>query len=353
MWRATGFAIAFAFVSSVASAQQPCTTDARRVVDELYRHMLERGADNGSQGHVDQLQNGQVTVRELVRQIAKSPEHNQRFVKMENGEDTPYLRSVNTLYRHILGRQPDAAGARGHAQTVQRQGINSVIDTIVDSQEYSQRYGDWGVPGSGGVRYCGSNNVSSSSSSISDSQSADTRFRQMDRNNDGTITQDEWRGGRQAFRVRDTNNDGILSGNELNGFNAYDRNDRAVATSGRNDGNLVYVDGTQRWTDTGIDVQAGQTVVFDAQGSMQLSTDGNDTASPSGSNTGRRAAQAPVRQGPAGGLIARVGNTSPTFVGARGSMRASTSGRLFIGVNDDYLQDNSGEYRVNINVRGR
>ena len=113
------------------------------------------------------------------------------------------------------------------------------------------------------------------------------------------------------------------------------------------------MDGRQRWTDTGIDVQAGQTVVFDAQGSMQLSTDGNDTATPSGSDTGRRAAQAPVRQGPAGGLIARVGNRAPIFVGSRGSMRATTSGRLYVGVNDDYLDDNSGEYRVNVTVRGR
>ena len=33
-----------ALAPSIAFAQQPCTTDARRVVDELYRHMLERAA---------------------------------------------------------------------------------------------------------------------------------------------------------------------------------------------------------------------------------------------------------------------------------------------------------------------
>jgi hypothetical protein len=234
----------------------------------------------------------------------------------------------------------------------------------------------------------------------------------MDSNHDGTITQDEWRGNRGAFRMRDWNGDGLLSGDEIradaipprrtvadrnfdqqdrfeyldsnrNGrielrewtstdatFNRLDRNgDRLlsreelagtepspVATSGyRNDndanGNLVYVDANQRWTDTGIDVRAGDTVVVDAQGTAQLSDDPNDTATPAGSRTGRRAAQAPVRQGPAGGLIARVGDGASIFVGARGSMRASTSGRLYLSVNDDYLGDNNGEYRVNVSVR--
>jgi hypothetical protein len=69
---------------AVASAQQPCTTDARHVVNELYRHMLERSAGSDSDGWVQQLQNG-TTVREIVRQIAKSPEHTQRFYNPNDG----------------------------------------------------------------------------------------------------------------------------------------------------------------------------------------------------------------------------------------------------------------------------
>jgi hypothetical protein len=37
----------------------------------------------------------------------------------------------------------------------------------------------------------------------------------MDRNNDGVITRDEWRGSEQSFNVRDWNGDGKLSGNEV------------------------------------------------------------------------------------------------------------------------------------------
>ena len=411
MWRTTGFALALTFVSTVASAQQPCSTDARRVVDEVYRHMLERGADAGSQQWQTQLSNGQMTVRDLVRAVAKSPEHNQRFIRQENGEEMPYLRSVNTLYRHILGRQPDAEGARANARSVASNGIAPVIDAIVNSAEYTNQFGDWIVPGSGGLAFCAPGNRNNQAAAVQapvqNQNNGNNRFRGMDNNNDGTITQDEWQGNRNSFRQHDWNGDGVLSGDEVrsgrfrqgrtvededfdrmdrfqdldannNGrvelrewhatdaaFHQLDRNgdnylSRAelagqaggpVATTG-NTGNLVYVDADQRWTDTGIDVQAGQTIAVDAQGTVMLSASRNDSATPGGSQTGRRAVEAPVQQGPAGGLIGRIGNGPPAFLGARGTMRAQTSGRLYLSVNDDYLGDNSGEYRVNVTVRG-
>ena len=41
------------------------------------------------------------------------------------------------------------------------------------------------------------------------------RFRDMDRNNDGAVTRQEWRGSNESFRVHDWNNDGVLSGDEV------------------------------------------------------------------------------------------------------------------------------------------
>ena len=35
------------------------------------------------------------------------------------------------------------------------------MDRIVNSPEYSQQFGDWGAPGSGGVTFCAPANVSS------------------------------------------------------------------------------------------------------------------------------------------------------------------------------------------------
>ena len=100
------FIAALIVVPAIASAQQPCTTDARYMVDEIYRHMLERAPDPGSARWVDGLSNGTMTVRDVVRDVAKSPEHLQRF-----GSDARD-QAVGTLYRHILGRQPDPAGQR-------------------------------------------------------------------------------------------------------------------------------------------------------------------------------------------------------------------------------------------------
>jgi hypothetical protein len=349
MWRGViSFIVALLVVSSAASAQQPCTTDARKVVDELYRHMLERSADLGSATWVAQLQNGRATVRDVVREIAKSSEHNQRFIKQEAGEETPYVRSVNRLYRHILGRQPDAEGARHHADNMARNGVNAVIEAIVNSPEYNQTYGDWGVPGSGGINFCppaGQISRASPSAPPDAGDLTDAQFRAMDRNNDGVITEDEWRGSRAAFRARDRNQDGLIARNEMRD----DRFDTAVGTTG----DEIIVDASQRWTDAGLDVRSGELVLFDADGTARLSDDPNDSATPSGSRTGRRAANAPVRQGPAGGLIARIGDGQPAYVGAHGSIRARTSGRLYLGVNDDFFGDNTGEYRVQVTVRDR
>ena len=44
---------------------------------------------------------------------------------------------------------------------------------------------------------------------------AQTRFPGLDRNNDGQITREEWRGSDRSFQTHDWNNDGVLSGDEV------------------------------------------------------------------------------------------------------------------------------------------
>ena len=84
MYRVAILVFALVF-PSVAAAQQPCTTDGRQVVNELYRHMLERQADAGSAHWVQQLESGRMTVRDVVRSIAISPEYTERFFYAESG----------------------------------------------------------------------------------------------------------------------------------------------------------------------------------------------------------------------------------------------------------------------------
>jgi Ca2+-binding EF-hand superfamily protein len=192
---------------SVASAQQPCTTDARRVVDEVYRHVLERASDRGADMWVDRLSNG-TTVREVVRDIAKSPEHLQRWGN-ESRESV-----VGTMYRHVLNRQPDSQALRNGVEVMARRGPTAIVDQIVDSPEYRQAYGDWRVPGNSGVNYCPSG-AQGSLSQNGQRYGNGMRFRRLDTNNDGQISRSEWRGNANSFRNFDWNNDGVLSGDEV------------------------------------------------------------------------------------------------------------------------------------------
>ncbi len=208
MFRRAIAAAVLVALPSIASAQQPCTTDARRVVNELYRHMLERTADPGSQSWVDKLTNG-TTVLDIVHAIADSSEHQQRFYNAEEGA-AANERAVANLYRHLLGRQPDASGLRSYTNMAASRGLHEVAHAILNSAEYSRAYGDWGVPGSGGLMYCGTGARSSASQTNTQMLYAD-----LDRNRDGVISRDEWRGSLYSFRARDWNGDGVLSGDEV------------------------------------------------------------------------------------------------------------------------------------------
>ena len=342
-----GILVLTLFLPAVASAQQPCTTDARRVVNELYRHMLERQADAGSAHWVQQLESGRMTVRDVVRSVAVSPEYTQRFVYTESGEGTPYERSVARLYRHILGRQPDPDGQRAFARMIEQTGPEAAIDRILGSREYNQQFGDWAVPGSGGIRFCQPNNVAIDRPSLNTNPGG--RFREMDRNGDGVISRAEWRTGNgrmPAFNQMDVNNDSRLTRNEFRG-RFSDDDFQTAPTSGE----YVTVDARERWTDTGIQVQAGDQIFLDVNGTVRLSSDPNDVATARGARSGRQAADAPFSSQMAGALIGRIDGDQPFFIGNRRSVRASSSGRLYLGVNDDYLADNSGAFEAMVNVQ--
>jgi hypothetical protein len=88
-------------------------------------------------------------------------------------------------------------------------------------------------------------------------------------------------------------------------------------------------------------------VTFSARGTIQLGL-ANDESTPAGSVTGRKAADAPILNQPAGILIARIGDVSPILVGGRQQITAPVSGRVYLGVNDDHLADNTGEFVVSV-----
>ncbi len=178
---------------------------------------------------------------------------------------------------------------------------------------------------------------------------SEDRFADLDTNNNGRIERAEWHGTRDAFDWLDRNNDGRLSREETVG------NDEPVGTSGRRVGvpRVVMVNAETRWTDTGINLRAGDIIRVQAEGRITMSgnDDSQDTAIPSGAQSGRRAVNSPLPQLPAGALIGRIDDGAAFFIGdGRTVERAPTTGRLYLGVNDDHLPDNRGQFRVTVSV---
>ena len=109
----------------------------------------------------------------------------------------------------------------------------------------------------------------------------------------------------------------------------------------------VIVSADVAWNDTGVDVRAGQTVFFQATGEVRWGRDRRD--GPDGEDNSPTNPNRPLPNRPAAALIGKVGNTSRDvfFIGSdAGAIRVRSSGRLYLGVNDDFLGDNSGNFRV-------
>lgn len=118
------------------------------------------------------------------------------------------------------------------------------------------------------------------------------------------------------------------------------------ATSGVPGGEGVAVAGTQAWTPAGLTVRQGDRLTFTATGEVRLSGNADDVASASGARSQRKSATAPLPGVYAGALIGRVGNSEPFPIGAQQTVTMPANGQLFLGINDDDVNDNQGGYRV-------
>lgn len=129
----------------------------------------------------------------------------------------------------------------------------------------------------------------------------------------------------------------------------------ATVAPGVTNGNSVSVSARTQWTSTGITVTQGQQLRFESTGEIVFSPKGH-VARPAGSVDGLTDSNAPVRNGPQGALIGRVGGAArgrgaagATFlIGDQTTVTMPASGTLFLGVNDSGLDDNRGNFSVRI-----
>jgi hypothetical protein len=159
-----------------------------------------------------------------------------------------------------------------------------------------------------------------------------------------TLVWENASGQSQQFPVRDVARVYLNGQSARTAFN-YNGPAAAVGTAGTLNGANIRVDARQAWTDTGITVNAGDRVAFQASGEIQYGRTAGMTATPDGNGAG--GGNFPVPNVPVGALIGKVGNSAPFAIGMQTQpLGMPASGRLMLGVNDNALGDNSGFFSV-------
>jgi len=168
----------------------------------------------------------------------------------------------------------------------------------------------------------------------------DDRFEFLDLNNDGFISQAEWHGSQVTFDRLDRNRDRRLSRAEAVG----EQTGNGAGLAAR-----VTVPSNVPWTDTGLAVRAGEELVITSRGDVTLSGAAGDRADAEGSVYGRISGRAPLPRVLLGSLIGRVDRSAPFEVTTGGQrLRIPRDGRLYLGINDDSLSDNHGQFDVTV-----
>jgi phycoerythrin-associated linker protein len=109
----------------------------RQVLGNQYVMSSER-----LQGPESLFKRGYLSMREFVRQVAKSGLYKSKFFESTN----PY-RFIELNFKHLLGRAPQNKEEMLHHFTIlQEQGYDAEIDSYLDSAEYQQRFGEEVVP---------------------------------------------------------------------------------------------------------------------------------------------------------------------------------------------------------------
>jgi hypothetical protein len=129
--------------------------------------------------------------------------------------------------------------------------------------------------------------------------------------------------------------------------NRYTNDNNNYSSGGRPSGmreRQTMVPANTAWTDTGVDVRAGQTVYFEATGQVRWGRDRRD--GPEGEHNSPSNPNRPMGNRNAAALIGKIGNDMFFIGDESGPVRMRSSGRLYLGINDDVLTDNSGNFRV-------
>lgn len=121
-------------------------TEKQGVVTAAYRQVFERDITRAYSLGISDLEskvkNGEISMKEFIRRLAKSPLYRKNFYE-------PYInsRALELAFRHILGRGPSSREeVQQYFSIISEGGLPALVDALVDSKEYSDYFGEETVP---------------------------------------------------------------------------------------------------------------------------------------------------------------------------------------------------------------
>ncbi len=120
--------------------------EKQSVIKAAYRQIFERDITRAYSQSISylesQVKNGDISMKEFVRRLCKSPLYRKQFFE-------PFInsRALELAFRHILGRGPSSREeVQDYFSIVSNGGLAALVNALVDSQEYSDYFGEETVP---------------------------------------------------------------------------------------------------------------------------------------------------------------------------------------------------------------
>ncbi|MDE5084884.1 MAG: phycobilisome rod-core linker polypeptide, partial [Trichodesmium sp. St18_bin1] len=120
--------------------------EKQNIIKAAYRQVFERDIFRAYSLNISylesQVRNGEISMKEFIRGLGKSPLYRKQFY-----EGFVNSRVVELATRHFLGRGLSSSEEfRKYFDIVTKGGLSALVDGMVDSQEYSDYFGEETVP---------------------------------------------------------------------------------------------------------------------------------------------------------------------------------------------------------------
>ncbi|NEQ32159.1 MAG: photosystem I reaction center subunit X [Leptolyngbya sp. SIO4C5] len=116
----------------------------QRVIKAAYRQVFGRDVYSGQGDRVAEikLENGEITVREFIRRLAKSDTFRNLY-----WSSMYVTKAVEYIHRRLLGRPTyGRQEINSYFDTCAKQGFYALVDALIDSKEYEEAFGEDTVP---------------------------------------------------------------------------------------------------------------------------------------------------------------------------------------------------------------